>query len=39
MRGHAELTAMQYDDEGIQSSMREILEAVQRARDLLEAQR
>jgi len=39
MRGHAELTAMQHEDESIQSSMREILEAVARARDLLEAQR
>lgn len=39
MRGHAELTAMQHEDESIQSSMREILEAVQRARELLEAER
>ena len=39
MRGHAELTAMQHDDEGIQASMREVLESVERARDLLDAQR
>lgn len=39
MRGHAELTAMQHEDESIRASMGEILEAVQRARDLLEAER
>ena len=39
IRGHAELTAMQHQDESIQASMQEILEAVQRARDLLEAER